>query len=243
MFPKLKIHILSAVARQALETFSVGENIAKNNVKSLIRTNTVVFDEVKKPKADSDGFTHDLKKGYSYEVLNGSVVLAVIGGIKTIVGKRSNMLVYDESGIIPKELYDLTEPFATQSSAFKVGSSFDPEVYPEEVPNLRLYIGSATDTNSYFYGKYKEGCKQMMAGNRKYFVADLNCEMPLHPTMNGKPMTPLLTQDEIDRKMRENEIMGMREYYNIFDHFDIEDAVVTRSDILMNSENYLPSLS
>ena len=83
----------------------------------------------------------------------------------------------------------------------------------------------------------------MLAGNRKYFVADLNCEMPLHPTMNGKPMTPLLTQDEIDRKMRENEIMGMREYYNIFDHFDIEDAVVTRSDILINSENYLPSLS
>lgn len=243
LFPKLQIHILSAVSRQALETFTTGENIIKNNVKSLIRTNTVVFDELEKTKADSDGFLHDLKKGYKYTLANGSSVTAVIGGVKTIVGKRSNMLVYDESGIIPRELFDLSEPFATQSSAFKIGASFDPEVYPQEIPNLRLYIGSATDTSSYFYNKYKEGCKQMLAGNTKYFVADISCEIPLHPTMDGKPQTPLLTQDEINRKMRENEIMGNREYYNIFDHFDLEDAVVSRSDIFSNSEIFVPSLT
>lgn len=242
LFPKSQIHILSAVSRQSMETFTTGENIAKNNVKSLIRTNTVIIDEIEKSKADSDGFTHDQKKGYVFKMLNGSSVTAVVGGVKTIVGKRSNMLVYDESGIIPKELFDLSEPFATQSSSFKVGSNFDSEVYPQEIPNLRLYIGSATDTNSYFYSKYKEGCKQMLAGNNKYFVADLNCEIPLHPTMNGKMMTPLLTQDEINRKMRENEIMGMREYYNIFDHFDIEDAIITRSDIFANTENFIPYL-
>ena len=243
LFPKLQVHILSAVGRQAMETFTVGENIIKNNVKSLIRTNTVVYDELERSKSDSDGFTHDQKKGYVYKVLNGTSVNAAVGGTKNLVGKRSNFLVYDESGIIARELFDLTEPFATQSSAFKVGASFDAEVYPQEIPNLRLYIGSATDTNSYFYGKYKEGCKQMLAGNKKYFVADLNCEMPLHPTMNGKPMPPLLTQGEIDRKMRENEIMGMREYYNIFDHFDIEDAVVTRSDIFANTDVFLPALN
>lgn len=243
LFPKLQIHILSAVSRNALETFTTGENIIKNNVKSLIRSNTVVFDELEKTKADSDGFLHDIKKGYRYAIMNGSSVTAVVGGVKTIVGKRSNMLVYDESGIIPQELYDLSEPFATQSSAFKIGASFDSDVYPQEVPNLRLYIGSATDTNSYFYSKYKEGCKQMLAGNSKYFVADLNCEIPLHPTMNGKPMAPLLTQEEINRKMRENEIMGMREYYNIFDHFDLEDAVVSRSDIFTNTEVFVPSLT
>lgn len=242
LFPKLQVHILSAVSRQSMETFTTGENIAKNNVKSLIRSNTVILDEIEKTKSDSDGFTHDQKKGYVFKLMNGSSVTAVVGGVKTIVGKRSNMLVYDESGIIPKELFDLSEPFATQSSSFKVGASFDSEVYPQEIPNLRLYIGSATDTNSYFYNKYKEGCKQMLSGNDKYFVADLNCEIPLHPTMNGKPMPALLTQDEINRKMRENEIMGMREYYNIFDHFDIEDAVVTRSDIFANTEVFVPYL-
>lgn len=242
LFPKLQVHILSAVSRQSMETFTTGENIAKNNVKSLIRSNTVVLDEIEKVKADSDGFIHDQKKGFSVKFMNGSSIMAVVGGVKTIVGKRSNLLLYDESGIIPKELFDLSEPFATQSSSFKVGSSYDADVYPEEIPNLRLYIGSATDTNSYFYSKYKEGCKQMLAGNDKYFVADLNCEIPLNPKMNGKPMPALLTQDEINRKMRENEIMGMREYYNIFDHFDIEDAVVTRSDIFANTEVFLPYL-
>ena len=140
-----------------------------------------------------------------------------------------------------KEFFDVTEPFCTQSSEFKTGANYDPEVYPKEIPNLRLYVGSASDTNSLFYAKYKEGVKQMIAGNDKYFVADLNCEMPLHPTMNGKPYGALLSQDEIDRKMRENEIIALREYYNIFDRFDLEDSVVTRSDIMDNEKIYLPS--
>ena len=225
-----------------METFTTGENIAKSNVKSLARVNTVLLDEIEKQKTDTDGFTHDQKKGYVYKLLNGSSVTAVVGGIKTIVGKRSNMLVYDESGIIPRELFDLSEPFAAQSSSFKIGGGYDSEVYPKEIPNLRLYIGSATDTSSYFYTKYKEGCKQMLAGNRKYFVADLSCEIPLHPKRDGKPEEPLLTQDEIDRKLRENETMGRREYYNIFDNFNIEDAVVSRSDIYANTEVFIPYL-
>ena len=242
LFPKSKILILSAGSRQASESFTTMENIIKNNVKSLVRTNTVVADEIKKSKADSDGFTHDQKKGYSCEFLNGTTIQSVVGTPKTMVGKRANILFYDESGIIPGELYNLTEPFASASSSFKLGSTYDAEVYPEDMPNLRLYVGSATDTNSYFYGKYKEACKQMLSGNTKYFAADLNCEVAMHPTKDGKSAGAFLSKDEVNRKMRESEVLAMREYYNIFDSFDLEDAIVTRTDIFNNTEHFAPVL-
>jgi len=243
LYPKTKIHILSSGSRQANETFETMETIALNNVKTLISTNSVFRDEVLISKADSNGFSHDIKKGSNVSLLNGSFIRAVTGSPKTVRGKRSNVNVYDEAGSISREFYDVTEPFCTQSSGFKTGSNYDSEVYPEEVPNTRLYIGSASDTNSLFWDKYKEAFKQMVIGNRKYFVVDLNCEIPLHPTMNGKETAPLLSQDEIDRKMRENEIIALREYYNIFDRFDLEDSVVSRSDIYTNTENFVPSVA
>ena len=240
LYPKSKINIIGAVGRQSSESFATMENIIKNNVKSLIRQNTVILDEIAKSKADTDGFTHDQKKGDTVTFLNGSNILAVVGAAKNVVGKRSNMLCFDESGIISQEMFNLVEPFATQSSDFKTGSSYDPEVYPQDVPNLMLYVGSATDTNSPFYQKYKDALKQMLIGNEDYFVADLNCEAPLHPTMNGKPTAPLLTQETIDKKMRENPVSCYREYYNIFDRFDSEDCVLSRSDVAKYRENFIP---
>ena len=242
LYPKSKIHIMSSGSRQANETFETMENIAKHAVKTLISDNTVFWDEVAKSKSDSDGFTHDNKKGNRCDLSNHSFIQAVTGTAKTVRGKRSNVNIYDEAGTIPKDFFDATEPFVTQSSDFKTGASYDPGVYPQEVPNLRLYVGSASDTNSLFWEKYREGAKQMLIGNDKYFVADLNCEIPLHPSINGVPVKPLLSQDEIDRKRRENEIACNREYYNIFDRFDLEDCVVSRTDIAQNEENVAPQL-
>ena len=241
LYPKSKINIIGAVGRQSSESFMTMENIVKNNVKSLVRQNTVVFDEVAQSKADTDGFTHDQKKGDSVTFLNGSQILAVIGSAKNVVGKRSNFLAFDESGIISQELFDLVEPFATQSSDFKTGANYDAEVYPQDIPNLMLYVGSATDTNSAFYKKYRDAFKRMLIGDDNYFVADLSCEMPLHPTMNGKAMPPLLEQSVIDKRMRENQISAFREYYNIFDRFDAEDSVLSRSDVAKFTEEFLPA--
>ena len=83
----------------------------------------------------------------------------------------------------------------------------------------------------------------MLMGNDKYFVADITCEVPKAPTVNGLPVTPLLSQDEIDRKMRENEIAALREYYNKFDSFNLEDCVVSRADIFSNTEIFVPATS
>ena len=242
LFPKLQTQIISENWTTANDTFKKMEDIAMNNIKTIVTTNTVFVDELKKSKSDSDGFTHDYKSGNKCELCNGSKINAIAGASRIARGRRSNMNIYDESGFISQETFDTTEPYLSQDASFKLGGSFDADVYPPDIPNIRLYIGSASDTGSNFYNKYKEGTKQMIAGNPQYFVADINCEIPMHPTVCGKTVKPLLQQSEVDRKMRENEIAARREYYNIFDSFNLEDCVVSRSDVFSNTEVFAPSV-
>lgn len=241
LFPKQKIWIMSTGSRQAGETFETMENIVKRNVASLKTINTVFMDELEKSNANTDGFLHSAKDGNSCALLNGSEISSVVGTAKTVRGKRSTCNAYDEAGTIDKEFFEVTEPFMAQSSEFVMtDDSVNRKVLPNGIPNLRLYIGSASDTSSEFYRLYREGFKQMLMGNRDYFVADINCEIPMHPTRGGAPMTPLLDASEIERKRRENEILANREYHNIFDRFSLEDSLVSRSDIMACSDAYPP---
>ena len=243
LFPKYMTRIISENWTTANDTFKKMEDIATNNIKTIINTNTVFIDELLKTKSDSDGFTHDAKNGSRCSLLNGSEITAVAGASRSARGKRSNLNIYDEAGFVSKETFEVCNPFTVQDSGFKLGSNFDAEVYPTDVPNQRLYVGSASDTDSFFYKQYREGTKRMLIGDRNWFVADLSCEVPMHPTVNGKDVPPLLAQATVDAAMRENEIIAHREYYNIFDHFNLEDAVVTRTDILQNTENFVPITS
>jgi len=241
LFPKQKINIMSYVSRQATETFATMENIVKRNVAALKTRNTVFIDELRKSNANTDGFTHSAKTGSECELLNGSSISAVVGTVKTVRGKRSTCNAYDEAGSIDREFFDVTEPFMVQSADFVMTEDgVNSAILPKGIPNLRLYIGSASDTGSEFYRRYREGFKQMLAGNPRYFVADINCDIPMHPTQNGKPREPLLGAEEVQRKMRENEILANREYYNIFDRFNAEDSLVSRADIRDCSDAFVP---
>ena len=243
LFPNQRIHIMSTGSRQANETFETMENIVKRNVPSLKTVNTVFMDELEKSNANTDGFTHNPKKGNECKLLNGSSISSVVGTEKTVRGKRSTFNAYDEAGTINRGFFEVTEPFMAQSSDFVMTDDrVNKDALPMGVKNLRLYLGSASDTNSYFYEKYKECFRQMLIGNPAYFAADISCEIPLAPTRNGKPMKALLSQEEIDRKMRDNEIMANREYYNIFDRFSLEDSVVSRGDIRENIEDGAPQI-
>lgn len=226
-----------------MDTFKKMEDIATNNIKTILNTNTVFIDELLKTKSDSDGFTHDAKNGSKCVLLNGSEITAVAGASRSARGKRSNLNVYDEAGFVSKETFEVCNPFTVQDSGFKLGANFDAEVYPLDIPNQRVYIGSASDTDSFFYSQYKEGTKRMLIGDNNWFVADLSCEVPMHPTVNGIEIPPLLSQATVDAAMRENEIIAHREYYNVFDHFNLDDAVMTRTDILQNTENFVPVTS
>jgi len=106
LFPKLQTQIISENWTTANDTFKKMEDIATNNIKTIVSTNTVFIDELKKTKSDSDGFTHDYKSGNRCELCNGSTISAIAGASRSARGRRSNLNVYDESGTITAATFD-----------------------------------------------------------------------------------------------------------------------------------------
>ena len=184
--------------------------------------------------------THDQTKGWSLELFNGSIISTVKGSAKTAVSLRSNLNFYDEALNIPEEFFSVTEPFAAQEKGFKTGVGLDMDVLPLDIPNQIIYASSAGDTDSYLWKKYKENAMKMIMGIPGYFVADISCDLPLHPTINGMPWAPLLTQQKIDDDMRANESKAIREYYNKFSKVSAANSVFRSSDIVRNTEEYFP---
>lgn len=106
LFPRLQTQIISEQWQTANDTFKKMEDIATNNIKTIISTNTVFIDELEKTKSDSDGFAHDTKAGYKCVLQNGSSIQAIAGASRSARGRRSNMNIYDEAGFINKDTYD-----------------------------------------------------------------------------------------------------------------------------------------
>lgn len=239
LFPKFYVYIMSNVGSQAQDSFLKIENIAKHNIASLIGTSDVFFNELVKSNANSDGFTHG-SSSYECSLYNGSTITSLVGKAQNIVGKRSNLNIYDEAGKIDKDFFALTEPFTTQNIDFKTGGGYDTKVFPLGIQTQNLYASSAEGVDSHLWDMYKDCAKNMLMGVPGFFAADINCDLPLKPYINGIEVNPLLKQSEIDAAMRTNERRALREYYNIFDTSGGSDAAVSRSSILRNTKRYLP---
>lgn len=108
------------------------------------------------------------------------------------------------------------------------------------MPNKKLLLSSAEGIDSELYDQYKMAFQRMLLGDPNYFVCDISCEFSLHPMMNGKPMKPLISQDEVDNAFATNPYKAEREYKNRFDRDGGEDVFVKRSVILKNSFSYYP---
>lgn len=241
LFSKFHTLIMAPSARQSFETFGKIEDIVKKNIPSLMGTTDVFFNELLRRQVNTDGFTHD-KQGYSCELYNGSEIKALVGQAKTIVGFRSHLNFYDEAGKCANEFFELTEPFTAQNASLVTGTNIDPSILPPAVPTQCVYASSAEDDASHLFDVYKLCATKMMMGVPGYFCADINCEIPLHPYMNGIAYTPLLSQEKIDDALAQNESKALREYFNIFDKTGGVDAVVKRGDLHRNEIDYLPVL-
>jgi hypothetical protein len=83
----------------------------------------------------------------------------------------------------------------------------------------------------------------MDAGDKRYFCADINCDVVINATKHGVKMAkPLLTQEVVDARMREDKEAGLREYHNIFTHDQSEQNICKRADIIRNSVPRIPDL-
>ena len=146
----------------------------------------------------------------------------------------------------PDELFHTSEPFTTQNSEFKMGKDYNAEDVlsePTPFPNQLLYCSSAGRTDQYFFKKYKEFSLKMFAGDKRYFCADISCDVIIHATVHNKLWpVPLLTQEKVDQAMREDKEAAMREYRNIFTNEGSDAQIIKRADIIRNSVPRLPKL-
>lgn len=239
LFPNYATYIMSNTGGQAQDTFMKIENIVKHNIASLIDTSDVFFGELLKSNANSDGFIHGSSQ-YECELYNGSTITSLVGKAANIVGKRSQLNIYDEAGKIEEEFFDLTEPFTAQNMDFKSGGNFDVRTYPKTVPTQCIYASSAEGVETHLFTMYKTCAMNMMMGMPGFFVADINCDLPLKPYLNGFETQPLLKQSEVDTALRANEQKALREYYNIFDTTGGANAAVSRASIARNTYKFLP---
>ncbi len=148
--------------------------------------------------------------------------------------------MYDEGGKIDRTYYSLTLPFSVQNSSFVVGKGMNTDLFPIQIPNKNLILSSAEGVDSFLYDQYKICFNKMLLGDPDYFVADLDCNFSLHPFMDGKPFTPLISQAQVDDAFATNPYKANREYMNIFDQDGGQDVFVKRSVITKYSQTYLP---
>jgi len=241
LVPNYQTYIISGIGSQSQETFLKIEKIAKKEISSFTGLTDVFYNETIKSSANRDGFTHN-PASFKYQLFNNSATNSLNGNAEGIRSKRANLIGFDEGGFIPAELYVSAMPFITQDSNFKLGGNVDMSLLPKEFPNQVIMASSASSTDTYFWERYKEYSKKMFLGDNRYFCADINAEIVLNPTYNGKKYPALLRKEVIDDAMKDNKEKALREYYNKFSTEGGENQAIKRSVIIRNSETRVPIL-
>jgi hypothetical protein len=241
LIPNFQTYIMSGVGSQAQEAFLKIEKIAKREIASFTGLTDVFFNETVKSAANTDGFTHN-PASFQYRLYNGSLVNSLNGAFDNNRSKRSNLNFYDEAGFAPEEMFETSMPFLAQDSNFKLGGNIDISSLPKEFPNQVVAASSASSTDTYFYKLYKDYAKKMLLGDKKYFVADINAEIVINATFNGKQYPGLLRQEVIDDAMKKNKEKALREYYNKFSTEGGENQAIKRAILIRNSEVRVPVL-
>lgn len=231
-------YIASGSGDQAILTFKTLENIANQNIASMTGLTDVFKQQIEVKNAAGDGFVHN-PSGHFYSLYNGSFTKTLNSNVDKRRGARANMVVFDECGWLDENMMQVYAAFTIVNKDLKLGGGVDVETIktlPKEVPNQLFYISSASSIDTPFYNKYRDFSKQMILGNKDYFVADINCDVVIRGTVGGKIYpASLLTQETVDAEMRNNPEKAQREYYNRFTEDGGVNQIIKRALITRNS--------
>jgi hypothetical protein len=246
LYENQSIYIISSVGEQSKETFTKIEEIVLKKGKtsnSILSLKDIAMMETVKSPACQTGFSH-AQTGYHVQFYNGSEIFTLNGNPDNNRSKRASLVFFDEAGFSSDELIAISEAFATQNSDFKtsINEDFNIDTLRKSCPTQLIYASSASHVDTTFYRHYKDFAKQMFLGNTDYFCCDIPCEIPLHPTIDGKESVPLLEQSKVDSAMRANRDKAMREYYNKFSIDGGESQIIKWAQIRRNETIMLPEL-
>lgn len=235
LIPKFDAYILSGTGAQSIGMMKKIEQIAKKEIASFTGLTDVFINELVKTQSISSGFVHD-PSSWSYKLYSGSSLATINSNYDASRGKRSRLNFYDEAAYIPEDMFMATLPFVTQNSDFALGGDVDVSLLPPNFPNQIIFASSAGSIDDYFWKMYKEYAMHSMSGDKRYACFDIDCDLILNATYNGKVYpVPLLTQEKIDSEMKINPLKATREYKNKFDTNGGDDIAVKKAEILRNS--------
>ena len=242
-------YIASGTGSQAEQTFNTLEKLANDNIDSFSGSTGKIFkNEIEIKNASGDGFSHS-SNGFHYNTYNGSQTTTLNSNIDAKRGYRGSV-IFDESGFLSDEMMNVYGAFAVTNKSLRTGKdssgkSIDPirqRCFPKSMPFQKLYISSASDTDTYFYRLYKDFSKKMIMGDPDYFVLHIDCEQCFKPTLRGELIAPLITRSKVESEMRTNPEKARREYYCQFTTSAGADAIIRRGIITRNEEVRKPLL-
>ena len=243
-------YIASGSSDQSATTFKKLEDIANNRIDSLLNSSGELFkNEVVINNSAGDGFSHS-PAGFEYHLYNGSLSKSLNSNFDRNRGKRASCVIFDECSFLSSELIQIYGAFCAVDKDFKTGIDDNGEIFdniklntiPKEIPNQLLYVSSASTTDTEFYRMYREFSKKMLLGDPNYFVADIDCELVMKPTIKGKGIKPALTREKINAALQTCPEKARREYFNEFTSDAGANAIIRRGVIARNSEVRKPIL-
>ena len=243
-------YIASGSGSQAEQTFTTLEKIANDRIDSMVGStcSTIFKPEVEIKQAGGDGFSHS-SDGFSYTLFNGAFTKTLNSNVDRKRGARSNMVLFDECSFLNDELLEVFKAFTVVDKNFKTGSIDGKSIdqvrlrsLPNEPGNQLIYISSASSVDMPFYTIYRDFSKRMLMGDKRYFVACIDCDQLTAPLLHGKKVAPLLNPETIEEAMRTNPEKARRQYYCQFTTDAGTDAIIKRSVIVRNEETRKPLL-
>ena len=243
-------YIASGSSQQSATTFKKLEDISNDNISSLVGSTGKVFkDEIEIKNAAGDGFSHS-SAGHTYSLYNASFTKTVNSNTDRNRGARSDCVMFDEVGFLDADLIHVYGAFVAVSENFVTGfDEYGNEIdvvrslaKPRGIPKQKIYVSSASSTDTEFYKLYRDFSKRMLMGDKDFFVAHIDCELVMSPTIHNVPTTPALSRNQIEAAMRANPEKARREYYCQFTTDAGANAIIKRGTIARNEEIRKPLL-
>ena len=238
-------YIAAGSSEQSIQTFQTLYRIANQSIESMTGLTDLFKQEVEIKNASGDGFVRNPAGNY-VSLYNSSTIKTLNSNIDRRRGARANMVVFDETGWLSEEMLSVYAAFTIVNKDMKLGGNIDIETIktlPPDIPNQLFYVSSASSIDTPFYQKYRDFSKQMLLGNKDYFVAEINCDVVIDGTVGGKVYpASLLKRETVEAEMRANPEKAAREYYCRFSDGGNINSIIKRAWITRNSYTRPPVL-
>ena len=239
LLPNCTIYIVSNSADQAQATFNKICKLCRGEEQSVQTDPCMFYNELVKSNANTDGFIK--KQGnYSLTLFNGSTIQTLAANPDTARGRRANVVIFDEAAYVSDVMYQACLPFINQDPNFKTGKGFNSKVHPKTFNNQIIMCSSAGSVNTECYRAYRQCIINSIIGYPGYYAADINCEMTLHPYINGKAVPAIANKAEMEM-IKDTDIRKYNtEFMNLWTDMESPDSLLQRSVIIRNEKKYLP---